>query len=82
MIWTVLAHGMSGFIVLVDSTKPETFPEAKSIIEALCTNNRGPYILAANKQDLPGASSIDEVRAVLQLPDKIKVLPCIATSPE
>src|SRR5260221_7351631 len=32
-MWEILAEGMLGFVVMVDSTKPETFREAKSILE-------------------------------------------------
>ena len=32
-MWEILAEGMLGFIVMVDSAKPETFREAKSILE-------------------------------------------------
>jgi signal recognition particle receptor subunit beta len=31
-MWEILAEGMLGFVVMVDSSKPETFREAKSIL--------------------------------------------------
>src|SRR3972149_1227288 len=32
-MWEILSEGMLGFIVMVDSSRPETFREAKSILE-------------------------------------------------
>jgi len=32
-MWEILSEGMLGFVVLVDNTRPETFREAKSILE-------------------------------------------------
>ena len=32
-MWEILSEGMLGFIVMVDSTRPETFREARSILE-------------------------------------------------
>ena len=32
-MWEILSEGMLGFVVMVDSTRPETFREARSILE-------------------------------------------------
>ena len=32
-MWEILSEGMLGFIVMVDSTRPETFREARSILK-------------------------------------------------
>src|SRR5579863_533212 len=50
-MWEILAEGMLGFVVMVDSTKPETFREAKSILETFRAYAPTPYVVAANKQD-------------------------------
>ena len=34
-MWEILSEGMLGFIVLVDSVRPETFREAKHILEVI-----------------------------------------------
>ena len=34
-MWEILSEGMLGFIVMVDSTRPETFREARSILDFL-----------------------------------------------
>jgi uncharacterized protein len=77
-MWEILSEGMLGFIVIVDSTRPETFKEARSILETFHAYAPTPYIVAANKQDLPDAWDIEDIRLALRLDPGIKVLPCIA----
>jgi len=81
-MWEILADGMLGFVVMVDSTKPETFREAKSILETFKAYAPTPYVVAANKQDLPDAWSTDDLRVALRIDPAIKLLPCIASSKE
>lgn len=81
-MWEILAQGMLGFVVLVDSARPETFREAKSILETFRAYAPTPYVVAANKQDMPDAWSIDDLRIALHLDDDIKLLPCVATKRE
>jgi signal recognition particle receptor subunit beta len=73
---------MLGFIVMVDSTRPETFREARSILETFRAYAPTPYIVAANKQDLPDAWEIEDMRLALRLDTKVKLLPCIAVDKE
>ncbi len=77
-MWEILSEGMLGFVVLVDSTRPETFREAKSILETFRAYAPTPYIVAANKQDLEDAWDIDDLRIALRLDDDVKFLPCVA----
>lgn len=81
-MWEILADGMLGFVVMVDSTKPETFREAKSILETFKAYAPTPYVVAANKQDLPDAWSTDDLRVALRIDPAVKLLPCIASSKE
>ena len=53
-MWEILSEGMLGFIVLVDSSRPETFREARTILETFKAYAPTPYVVAANKQDKPG----------------------------
>jgi hypothetical protein len=41
-----------------------------------------PYVVAANKQDLPDAWSPDDLRIALKIDKNIKVLPCVAVDKE
>src|SRR5512134_1963421 len=54
-MWEILSEGMLGFVVVVDSTRPETFREARSILETFRAYAPTPYVVAANKQDRPDA---------------------------
>jgi small GTP-binding protein len=81
-MWEILSEGMLGFVVMVDSTRPETFREAKSILETFRAYAPTPYVVAANKQDLPEAWELDDLRIALRLDAAIKLLPCTATDRE
>jgi uncharacterized protein len=79
-MWEILSEGMLGFVVLVDSTRPETFREARSILETFRAYAPTPYIVAANKQDKPDAWSVEDLKIALRLDQKVKILPCVATN--
>lgn len=81
-MWEILSEGMLGFVVMVDSTRPETFREARSILETFRAYAPTPYVVAANKQDLEDAWSLDDMRIALRLDPKIKFLPCVALDKE
>ena len=78
-MWEILSEGMLGFVVMVDSTRPETFREARRILETFRAYAPTPYIVAANKQDMADAWDIEDLRLSLRLADDVKLLPCIAT---
>lgn len=81
-MWEILSEGMLGFIVLVDSTKPETFREAKRILETFESYASTPYVVAANKQDAEDAWEPDDLRIILRLKPEVKVLPCVSLDKE
>jgi small GTP-binding protein len=81
-MWEILSEGMLGFVVMVDSTRPETFREARSILETFRAYAPTPYVVAANKQDHKDAWDIDDMRLALRLDPKVKLLTCVATSKE
>jgi small GTP-binding protein len=81
-MWEILSEGMLGFIVMVDSSRPETFREARSILETFRVYAPTPYVVAANKQDLEDSWDIDDIRIALRLSDHVKLLPCTAINRE
>ncbi len=81
-MWEILSEGMLGFIVLVDSTRPETFREARNILETFKAYAPTPFVVAANKQDLPDAWDVEDLRIALRLPKDVKVVPCVAVDQE
>jgi signal recognition particle receptor subunit beta len=68
-----------GYIVMVDSAHPDTWGEARIMM----ANCRGyallPTLIAANKQDLPGAAAPEQVGASIGMDNMTGVQPCIAT---
>ena len=78
-MWEILSEGMLGFIVMVDSARPETFREARSILETFRAYAPTPYVVAANKQDVTDAWELEDMRHALRLDGKTKILPCVAT---
>ena len=81
-MWEILAEGMLGFVVMVDSAKPETFREAKSILETFRAYANTPYVVAANKQDHPDAWEAEDLRIALRIEENVKLLPCVAKDKE
>ena len=81
-MWEILAEGMLGFVVLLDSVRPETFREARSILDTFRSYSAVPYVVAANKQDLEDAWSADDLRIALRIPQDVKVVPCVAIDRE
>ena len=81
-MWEILSEGMLGFVVIVDSTKPETFKEAKKILSAFNGYSKSPFVIAANKQDLEDAWEPGDIRIILRLDSDVKVLPCTALDRE
>lgn len=81
-MWEILSEGMLGFVVMVDSTRPESFREARHILETFRAYAPTPYVVAANKQDRKEAWEVDDIRIALRLDPNIKMLNCVATQKE
>jgi small GTP-binding protein len=81
-MWEILSEGMLGFIVIVDSSRPETFREARSILDTFRGYADTPYVIAANKQDHEDAWAPDDLRIALKIGPDIRVLPCVANDKE
>jgi len=81
-MWEILSEGMLGFVVLIDSARPETFREAKRLLEVFRGYAPTPYVVAANKQDHEDAWSPEDLRIALKIDRDTKVLPLVATDKE
>ena len=81
-MWEILSEGMLGFVVMVDSSRPETFREARRILETFRAYAPTPYVVTANKQDLEDAWDPDDMRIALRLSPEVKLLPCVSTEKE
>jgi signal recognition particle receptor subunit beta len=78
----ILSEGKLGFFVVVDSTRPETFREARSILDTFRGYAATPYVVAANKQDEDDAWTPEDLRIALKVDSRIKLLPCVARDKE
>ena len=81
-MWEILSEGMLGFVVLIDSVRPETFREARTILDTFRAYAPTPYVVAANKQDLEDAWGVDDLRIALRIDSDVKLLPCVAQDRE
>jgi uncharacterized protein len=81
-MWEILSEGMLGFVVIVDSSRPETFREARFILDTFRAYAPTPYVVAANKQDVPEAWPVDDLRIALKLDPSVKCIPCVANDKE
>jgi uncharacterized protein len=79
-MWEILATEMNGFIVLVDSTDPASFPDATDLIQLFSNFNQVPYLVVANKADMSGAASLAQVRRETAVSETVTVMPCDSTS--
>lgn len=67
-----------GIFLVVDSTAPKDFIRAKQMLEI--TKGFGlPYVIVANKQDMPGALSVDEIRSQFNIPEDVPIVRTIAS---
>lgn len=74
---------VNGYIVMVDSTKPETFGEFISVLFTIQSQHPNlPVIVAANKQNHYRAWSTNDLKVMLRIDDSIPIMPCIATDLE
>lgn len=83
-MWEILGEGALGIIILVDSTNPTTFHEARKIINFFQSRFPVPIVVGANKQDLPNAWSPEDVRIALDINEEegIPVIPVSAIDKE
>jgi len=77
-MWEILAKEMNGFIVLVDATDPPSFPEAAELIQQFSSFVDVPHVVVANKVDLEGAASVEQVRRGTRASADVPVLECVS----
>ncbi len=72
----VLAKEAVGAFIMVDSSTPQTFARAKEMINKTQAEAI-PKIIVANKQDLPGALTPEQIRETMKLDKHIPIIPTI-----
>lgn len=81
-MWETLSEGMLGFVLLVDATEPETFTDAREMIEFFTEMSDVPFVVAANKVDADDTETVRQVRTDLALRDEVPLLPVDARDKE
>ena len=79
MMWEVLSEGMLGFIVLVNAGDQRSVEEAGHILETFRAYADVPYVVGVTHLDeagLPEEQVLQEVRAYLEAPEDVRVIPC------
>jgi small GTP-binding protein len=78
-MWEILGEGMLGYVLLVDSTRPESFTEALGILDAFRTMARVPFVVAVNRSQGLDPAGEERLRQSLQLDPGVPIVPCDAT---
>jgi small GTP-binding protein len=81
-MWEILGEGMLGYILLVDSSRPDSLEEAVSILAAFRKMARVPFVVALNRASGLDPQDEHKIRDVLELGDEVPVVPCDATDRE
>jgi len=76
-----LAREAIGTFIIIDSTKPDTFARAKEMIN-MCRAEALPKVIVANKHDLPGALTPDEIKKRMALWEDVPIVPVSAQKNE
>ncbi len=76
-----LARESIGTFIIIDSTKPDTFARAKEMIN-MCRAEALPKVIVANKNDLPGALTPDEIKKRMALWEDVPIVPVSAQKNE
>ena len=73
-----LSGSAMGVLLIVDSTKPETFGRAAEMLSL--TKKEGlPFVVVANMQDQPGALGAEKIRKMMRLNKEVPIIPCAAS---
>ncbi len=77
-IFKIFAREVSGVLLVVDASRPEDFDRARHMLELIGPHI--PYVVLANKSDLPGALSPDAIARKMDLPEGTPVVSTVATA--
>jgi uncharacterized protein len=81
-MWEILGEGMIGYLLLVDSARADSVAEAAAILGAFRTMARVPYVVGLNRAAAGDHAMVERVRAELEIPSDVAVMPCDATDKE
>src|SRR5213596_1552545 len=73
----IFAREVSGVLLVVDASHPDELSRARQMLDLV--GPRIPYVILANKSDLPGAIAPEEIAHRMNLADDVPVIPTVAT---
>ncbi len=74
-MWSILGKDALGIIVIVDSSAPDTFEDAKDMVNFFRVKTDAPILVALNHFDgKNGKVTKEEIRKILSLPEWIPVV--------
>jgi len=76
-IFKIFAQEVNGILLVVDASSPGDFQKAKSMLELVGPGL--PFVVVANKSDVPNALSPQDIKAAIGLGEDVQVVPCVAT---
>jgi len=76
-IFRIFAREVSGVLLVIDSTRPEELPRARQMLDLV--GSSVPYVIVANKSDLPSAMNEGQIREGMQLAETVPVIFTVAT---
>lgn len=68
----LFSREVSGIFLILDSTEPKDLEKGREIVAS--NLDEVPLVVVANKQDLEGALSAEEIRKKMDLPDAIPII--------
>ena len=81
-MWEILGEGMLGYILLVDSSRPESLQEAVGILAAFRKMAHVPFVVGLNRSEGMDEAEETRIREVLDLHPDVPLVPCDATDRE
>ena len=76
--WEIVLTNKIAVLILIDSGKPELFPEVMATMQGVRQYSSAPFIILANKQDAPEALEPEQIHQMLGLGQETPVIACIA----
>jgi uncharacterized protein len=77
-----LAEGPIGVVVVVDASRAKSLEDAATIISFLRENSDVPFVVAANRLPPDDEKLLAGVRAAVEIPAGVPVIPCEVTERE
>ena len=80
-VWERYYAYIFGFLYVIDSSDREKFDESKDTLEKILSHPMmagKPYVIIANKQDIDGCATKDEIRKIFEVPENVKIYDSVA----